>query len=70
MAAEIAVPEQAFPNVYGENGINLARMKEISGATIVVHKPCPGESGGKVGISGTMTQVRIAQSLLQAFILL
>ncbi|MBA0772201.1 hypothetical protein Gotri_007617 [Gossypium trilobum] len=65
---EIVVHEDAFDSIYGKNGCNLARLKEISGAKVEVHEPCGGESEGRVLISGTPDQTLIAQSLLQAFI--
>ncbi|XP_049372231.1 KH domain-containing protein HEN4-like isoform X1 [Solanum verrucosum] len=66
----INVPKQKFGSVYGEDGSNLTRLKEISGATVVLQDPGPGECDGKVIISGTPEQIQIAQSLLQAFIFL
>ncbi|CAN4126798.1 unnamed protein product [Withania somnifera] len=65
----INVSEQKFGSVYGENGSNLTRLKEISGAAVVLQTPGPGESDGKVIISGTPERIQMAQSLLQAFIL-
>ncbi|XP_011099966.1 KH domain-containing protein HEN4 isoform X2 [Sesamum indicum] len=65
---EVVVPGEVFGFVYGENCSNLDRLKEISGATIVLQDPSPGESSGKVIISGTPGRIQIAQSLLQAFI--
>ncbi|CAK9159933.1 unnamed protein product [Ilex paraguariensis] len=65
---EVVVPEQAFGSIYGENGSNLARLKEISGATVIMQDPRPGEQDGKVIISGVPDQIQVAESLLQAFI--
>ncbi|KAK8717370.1 hypothetical protein V6N13_044641 [Hibiscus sabdariffa] len=67
-SVEIAVHEDAFGSIYGKDGCNLARLKEISGAKVEVHDPCPGETEGMVLISGTPDQTLVAQSLLQAFI--
>ncbi|XAR73505.1 hypothetical protein NMG60_11007492 [Bertholletia excelsa] len=64
---EIVVPKGAFGSIYGEDGSNLARLKQISGANIVVQGPCPGENEGKVIISGTPDQTQTAYCLLQAF---
>nr|XP_009590492.1 KH domain-containing protein HEN4-like [Nicotiana tomentosiformis] len=66
----ITVSGQKFSSVYGENGSNLARLKEISGAAVALQDPGPGESDGKVIISGSPEQIQIAQSVHQAFILL
>ncbi|KAL3838666.1 hypothetical protein ACJIZ3_023257 [Penstemon smallii] len=65
---EVIVPRKLFGSVYGENGSNLARLKEISGASIILQDPYAGESNGKVVISGTPERIQIAQSLLQAFV--
>ncbi|BAT99434.1 hypothetical protein LR48_Vigan319s000100 [Vigna angularis] len=65
---EIVVSEHVFGSVYGEDGGNLDRIRQISGATVTVYDPSVGTSGGKVVISGTPDQTFAAQSLLQAFI--
>ncbi|XVF67292.1 hypothetical protein PTKIN_Ptkin10aG0109300 [Pterospermum kingtungense] len=66
---EIRVPETVIDCVYGENGRNLARLREISGAKVIVHEPQIGSSDRIIVISGTPDQTQAAQSLLQAFIL-
>ncbi|XP_057783900.1 KH domain-containing protein HEN4-like [Salvia miltiorrhiza] len=65
---EVVVPREKFGSVYGENGSNLSRLREISSASVTVIDPSPGEGSGKVVISGTPECIRIAQTLLQAFI--
>ncbi|TKY69973.1 KH domain-containing protein [Spatholobus suberectus] len=65
---EIIVSEHVFGSVYGEDGGNLDRIRQISGASVTVYDPSAGTSGGKVVISGTPDQTFAAQSLLQAFI--
>ncbi|KAA8530735.1 hypothetical protein F0562_005331 [Nyssa sinensis] len=67
---EVVVPAQAFSSIYGDDGSNLTRIKQISGAQVMVQDPSWGESEGKVIISGTPDQAQAAQSLLQAFILM
>lgn len=66
---DIVVPEHLIGAVYGENGSNLSRIRQISGAKVIVHDPRPGVRDGMVIISGTPDQTQAAQSLLQAFIL-
>ncbi|KAL5855077.1 hypothetical protein ACOSQ4_004879 [Xanthoceras sorbifolium] len=66
---EIIVPENVIGSVYGENGSNLARLRQISGAKVIVHEPRLGSSDRIVVISGTPDETQAAQSLLQAFIL-
>ncbi|PIA52256.1 hypothetical protein AQUCO_01000252v1 [Aquilegia coerulea] len=66
---EILVPEQVLGSVYGDNGSNLTRLRQISGAKVVMHDPRPGTNEAIVIISGTPDQTQAAQSLLQAFIL-
>lgn len=66
---EIKVPEDVISSVYGENGRNLTRLREISGAKVIVHEPRLGTSDRIIVISGTPDQTQAAQSLLQAFIL-
>ncbi|GKV26664.1 hypothetical protein SLEP1_g35922 [Rubroshorea leprosula] len=66
---EIRVPENVIGSVYGENGRNLLRLREISGAKVIVHEPRLGTSDRIIVISGTPDETQAAQSLLQAFIL-
>ncbi|XP_073041485.1 KH domain-containing protein HEN4-like [Primulina eburnea] len=65
---EIVVPAYAIGSVYGENGSNLDRLRQISGAKIVILEPQPGATDRIVSISGTPDETLSAQSLLQAFI--
>lgn len=66
---QIVVHEDVIGSVYGENGNNLDRLRQISGAKVMVHEPRPGTSDRTIIISGTPDETRAAQSLLQAFIL-
>lgn len=66
---EIVVPENVIGSVYGENGNNLTRLRQISGARVIVHEPRPGSSDRIIVISGTPDETQAAQSLLHAFIL-
>ncbi|PON98348.1 Polyribonucleotide nucleotidyltransferase [Trema orientale] len=66
---EIVVPENVIGSVYGENGNNLTRLRQISGARVIVHEPRPGTSDRIIVISGTPDETQAAQSLLHAFIL-
>ncbi|KAK4804257.1 hypothetical protein SAY86_004074 [Trapa natans] len=66
---EIAVPEEVIHCVYGDNGRNLTRLRQISGAKVAIHEPLPGKSDRAVVISGSPDEVQAAQSLLHAFIL-
>ncbi|KAL2905867.1 KH domain-containing protein HEN4, partial [Bienertia sinuspersici] len=65
---EVIIPAHVFGHVYGEGGGNLAILRQISGATIIVHDPCPG-ADGKVIICGTPNQTMAAKSMLYAFIM-
>ncbi|KAL2342051.1 hypothetical protein Fmac_009991 [Flemingia macrophylla] len=66
---EIVVPDYTIDSVYGENGSNLARLRQISGARVIVHEPRPGTSDWRIVISGSPDETKTAQSLLQSFIL-
>ncbi|KAK4847116.1 hypothetical protein QYF36_025711 [Acer negundo] len=66
---EIIVPDNVIGSVYGENGSNLTRLRQISGAKVIVHEPRLGSSDRIIVISGTPDETQAAQSLLQAFIL-
>ncbi|KAL4588566.1 hypothetical protein LXL04_001458 [Taraxacum kok-saghyz] len=69
MSVEIIVPQNVLGSLYGENGTNLTRLRQISGAKVVVHEPRSGTTDHVVVISGTPNETQSAQSLLQAFIL-
>lgn len=69
MSVEIVVPQNVIGSVYGEKGSNLTRLRQISGAKVVVHEPRSGTTDHLVVISGTPDETQSAQSLLQAFIL-
>ncbi|CAM8977224.1 unnamed protein product [Rhodiola kirilowii] len=66
---EIKVPDRLLSSVYGENGNNLARLRQISGARVILQEPNPGTREGTIVISGTPDETQAAQNLLQAFIL-
>lgn len=66
---EIVVSNDAIGSVYGENGSNLARLGQISGAKVAVHEPRPGTMDWTIVVSGTPDETQAAQSLVQAFIL-
>ncbi|XP_029128312.1 KH domain-containing protein HEN4 isoform X2 [Cajanus cajan] len=65
---EIVVPDDTIDSVYGENGSNLARLRQISGAKVVIRER-PGTTDRTIVISGSPNETKAAQSLLQAFIL-
>ncbi|KAL0365223.1 UNVERIFIED_CONTAM: KH domain-containing protein HEN4 [Sesamum angustifolium] len=66
---EIVVPDNVIGSIYGENGSNLSRLRQISGAKVIVQEPRPGTTQRTVIISGTPDETQAAQSLLQAFML-
>ncbi|KAE8008327.1 hypothetical protein FH972_004848 [Carpinus fangiana] len=66
---EIVVPDNVIGSVYGDNGSNLNRLRQISGAKVIVHEPHSGSTDRIVVISGTPDETQAAQSLLHAFIL-
>ncbi|XP_031130662.1 KH domain-containing protein HEN4 [Ipomoea triloba] len=66
---EIVVPENVIGSVYGENGSNLERLRQISGAKVTMREPHPGTTDRTIVISGTPDETQTAQSLLQAFII-
>lgn len=66
---EIVVPDNVIGSVYGEKGSNLIRLRQISGAKVIVHEPLSGSTDRIVVISGTPDETQAAQSLLHAFIL-
>ncbi|CAK7323730.1 unnamed protein product [Dovyalis caffra] len=68
-SVEVVIPKKLLTHVYGENNTNLAQIRQISGASVLIHDPKPGATEGVVVVSGTSDQMRAAQSLIHAFIL-
>ncbi|KAJ8760107.1 hypothetical protein K2173_010963 [Erythroxylum novogranatense] len=66
---EIVIPQIFLGHVYGENSNNLSHIRQISGASVLIHDPKPGATDAVVVITGTSDQMRFAQSLVHAFIL-
>ncbi|KAG8368593.1 hypothetical protein BUALT_Bualt15G0061600 [Buddleja alternifolia] len=66
---EIVVPDTVIGFIYGENGSNLARLRQISGAKVIVLEHLPGTTESTFVISGTPHETQAAVSLLQAFVL-
>lgn len=66
---EVVVPQTLLNHVYGENNSNLNEIRKISGAMVVIHDPRLGATEGAVVVTGSPKQTRVAQMLIQAFIL-
>ncbi|KAL9241399.1 hypothetical protein vseg_015515 [Gypsophila vaccaria] len=64
---EIIIPGNVFGCIYGKDGCNMARVRQITGATVVIHDPSPGRDGMAI-ISGTPNQTQAAMGMLSAFI--
>uniref|UniRef100_I1QQ50 K Homology domain-containing protein n=1 Tax=Oryza glaberrima TaxID=4538 RepID=I1QQ50_ORYGL len=67
-ATEVIIPRKYIGFICGANGSDLAEIKKMSGATITVHHPKPGDANALVIICGDPDQTKKAQSLLHAFI--
>ncbi|XP_047315160.1 KH domain-containing protein HEN4-like isoform X2 [Impatiens glandulifera] len=66
---DFLVPENSIGSVCGENGSNLTRIRQISGARVLVCEPYHGITERAILISGTEDEIQTAQSLLHAFLL-
>ncbi|KAG0467838.1 hypothetical protein HPP92_017166 [Vanilla planifolia] len=66
---DVVVPRAIVPSIYGEDGVCLRRICEISEAKITITDPRPEATETVIIISGTPEQTHAAQSLLQAFVL-
>ncbi|KAF0930739.1 hypothetical protein E2562_034931 [Oryza meyeriana var. granulata] len=65
---ELRIPNSYLESVIGVGGVNLAEVRQISGARVKLHEAHPGSSESIVEIQGMHDQVKAAQSLLQGFI--
>jgi hypothetical protein len=65
---ELRVPNSSLDSIVGVGGVNLAEIRQISGAKLRLLEGHPGSSESVVEIQGTLEQAKAAQSLLQGFI--
>ncbi|PUZ38462.1 hypothetical protein GQ55_9G198300 [Panicum hallii var. hallii] len=65
---ELRVPNSSLDSIVGVGGVNLAEIRQISGAKLRLLEGHPGSSESVVEIQGTLDQAKAAQSLLQGFI--
>ncbi|GER25554.1 poly(RC)-binding protein [Striga asiatica] len=59
---EIVVPNAVTGSIYSENGSNFDRLRQVSGAKVVVHEPRLGTNLSIVVIFGTPDKTQVAQS--------
>ncbi|KAE8775408.1 KH domain-containing protein [Hordeum vulgare] len=67
-SVELRIPNSSLESVVGAGGVNLAEIRQISGARMKLLEARPGSSESIMEIQGMAHQVRVAQSLLQGFI--
>ncbi|KAM0895785.1 hypothetical protein ACQ4PT_023601 [Festuca glaucescens] len=65
---EVRIPKASLESIIGAGGVNLAEIRQISGARMNLREAHPGSSESIMEIQGMPDQVRAAQSLLQGFI--
>lgn len=65
---ELRIPNSSLESVVGVGGVNLAEIRQISGARLRLLETHPSSSDSVVEIQGTLDQAKAAQSLLQGFI--
>ncbi|GMH21841.1 hypothetical protein Nepgr_023684 [Nepenthes gracilis] len=66
---EMLIPGNAVGRVIGKGGVNLANIRQISGAVIEISESKSSRGDRVAHISGTSDQKRSAENLIQAFIL-
>eukprot|EP00267_Zea_mays_P026651 XP_008655038.1 uncharacterized protein LOC100193713 isoform X2 [Zea mays] len=65
---ELRIPNSSLGSIVGAGGVNLAEIRQVSGARLRLHEAHAGSSESVVEIQGTLDQAKAAQSLLQGFI--
>ncbi|XP_062205115.1 KH domain-containing protein HEN4-like isoform X2 [Phragmites australis] len=65
---ELRIPSSSLDSIVGVGGVNLAEIRQISGARLRLLEAHAGSSESVVEIQGTLDQTKAAQSLLQGFI--
>ncbi|KAG6527401.1 KH domain-containing protein HEN4-like [Zingiber officinale] len=68
-SVDVVVPRSLVPNLYGEDGGCLRRIREISEAKITITEPRSEATETVIIIAGTPEQTHAAQSLIQAFVM-
>lgn len=63
--AQVTIPKDLAGTIIGKGGERINRIREDSGAHIVVDPPAPGSDERIITISGTHGQIQMAQYLLQ-----
>uniref|UniRef100_A0A452YIB6 K Homology domain-containing protein n=1 Tax=Aegilops tauschii subsp. strangulata TaxID=200361 RepID=A0A452YIB6_AEGTS len=67
-SVELRIPNSSLESIVGAGGVNLAEIRQISGARMKLLEARPGSLESIMEIQGMPDQVRVAQSLLQGFI--
>ncbi|XBJ08935.1 hypothetical protein VPH35_014113 [Triticum aestivum] len=67
-SVELRIPNSSLESIVGAGGVNLAEIRQISGARMKLLEARPGSSESIMEIQGMPDQVGVAQSLLQGFI--
>ncbi|KAL6601213.1 hypothetical protein ACP70R_044433 [Stipagrostis hirtigluma subsp. patula] len=65
---EVVIPCKYISFVCGTNGSDLAEIKKMSGASITVRDPKPGDTNSTLVICGDPEQTKKAQSLIHGYI--
>nr|CAB3499274.1 unnamed protein product [Digitaria exilis] len=65
---ELRIPNSSLESIIGIGGVNLAEIRQISGAKLRLLEAHTGSSESVVEIQGTLDQAKTAQSLVQGFI--
>ncbi|KAJ1294999.1 hypothetical protein BS78_01G189500 [Paspalum vaginatum] len=65
---ELRIPNSSLESIIGVGGVNLAEIRQISGARLRLLEAHASSSESVVEIQGTLDQAKAAQSLLQGFI--
>ncbi|XP_077253858.1 RNA-binding KH domain-containing protein [Tasmannia lanceolata] len=66
---EVTIPANAVGKVMGRGGANIANIRKLSGAVVEIINSKTSRSDRIAQISGTPEQKRMAENLIQAFIL-
>ncbi|XP_066394604.1 KH domain-containing protein HEN4-like isoform X1 [Miscanthus floridulus] len=65
---EVVIPCKYIDFVCGNSGSEIEEIRKMSGASITVHDPKPGDTSSIIVICGDPEQTKKAQSLIHAFI--
>lgn len=62
---QVTIPKDLAGAIIGKGGGRIRKIRQDSGATIIIDEPLPGSNDRIISITGNPNQIQMAQYLLQ-----